>query len=253
MNLEGKVAIVTGSGRGIGKAIAKKFAAEGASVMVNALHSETAGKVAQEIQDEGGKATAFIADVSQKTEVHDLVKSTLDNFGVIHILVNNAGVPKYRPIIEFTEEEWDITLAVNLKGVFLCTQAVMGHMMTRKYGKIINIASSTGLANSIPGAAAYGAAKAGVMAFTKTTAREAGSYGINVNCIVPGTIVTELTYARQKEEADKHLEAARKVSVLGRVGKPEDIASLALFLASEDSSFMTGQVIRMDGGRADLL
>ena len=253
MKLEGKVAIVTGSGRGIGKAIAKKLASEGASVMVNALHSETAGKVAQEIQDEGGKAIAFKADVSRKADVHDLVKNTLEKFGVIHILVNNAGVPRYSPIIEFTEEEWDRTLAVNLKGVFLCTQAVLGHMIARKYGKIINIASSTGLANSVPGAAAYGAAKAGVMTFTKITAREAGSYGINANCIVPGTIVTELTYARQKEESDKHLEAARKISVLGRVGKPEDIANLALFLASEDSSFMTGQVIRMDGGRSDLI
>lgn len=253
MKLKDKVAIVTGAGRGIGKAIAKKLAAEGAAVMVNALHAETAGQVAREIQDDGGKALAFIADVSKKDQVHALVQNTLENFGIIHILVNNAGKSHYSPIIDFKEEDWDLTQSINLKSVFLCTQAVLGHMIKQKFGKVINISSSTGLANSIPGTAAYGAAKAGVMAFTKIAAREAGPYGINVNCIVPGTIITELTYARPKQEAEQHIEAAKKVSVLGRVGDPDDIANLALFLASKDSDFMTGQVIRMDGGRADLI
>lgn len=254
MKLSNKVAIITGSARGIGKAIALKFASEGAAVVVNALHSEGIRSVVQEIQDRGEKAIAFRADVSKKEEVQDMVEYTLKNFGAIHILVNNAGIARHRPILEIEEEDWNITMDVNLKSVFLCTQAVLDYMMEQGYGKIINISSISGLVDFFPGAAAYGAAKAGVMALTKFTAIEAGTYGINVNCIAPGRIVTDMIYKnRGKEGAKKFIADGKKLSVLGRVGYPEDIADLALFLASDSSSFMTGQIIRSDGGRTDLM
>jgi len=157
-------------------------------------------------------------------------------------------------MIELTEEDWDAVQDVDLKGVFLCTQAVLGQMMKQKYGKVINISSIQAFGIELPGIAAYAAAKGGVISLTKIMAREAGPYGINVNCIVPGTIITDLIYAgRTKEQVSKLFSEAKKNSVLGRLGRPEDVANLALFLASDDSSFMTGQIIRLDGGRGDLM
>ncbi len=254
MKLDGKVAIVTGSARGMGKATARIFAAEGATVVVNALHIEGANQVAQEIQDQGGKAIAIKADVSQKSEVQDMVAKTLDSFGAIHILVNNAGISQNCSILETTEEDWDTIHNVNLKGTFLCTQAVLPQLMKQKYGKIINISSGAALGASTPGLGAYAAAKGGVISLTKSTAREAGPYGINVNCIAPGTVITEILYVgRTKEAAEKFIADRRKSSVMGRVGRPEDIANLALFLASDDSSFITGQIISINGGRGDLM
>ncbi len=254
MKLEGKVAIVTGSARGIGEAIARKFAVEGAAIVVNALHAEGANRVAEEIQRTGGRAIAIKADVSQKAEVQELVGKTLEYFGGIHILVNNAGITRRASILEMTEEDWDLVQAVDLKGVFLGTQAVLGHMMAQKYGKIINLSSMAALGTNNPGAVAYASAKAGVIALTKVTAREGGPYGINVNCILPGRIVTDIIFAnRTKEEAERFLAEGRERSVLGRTGIPGDIANMALFLASEESSFMTGQIIRVDGGRGDIL
>jgi len=254
MKVDGKVAIVTGSARGIGKAIAQKLAAEGAKVVVAALHLEGASKGAQEIKDQGGQAVAIKVDVSQKAEVQALVEKTLDKFGAVHILVNNAGISRTGSIIKMSEEDWDLVQAVDLKGVFLCTQAVLGQMMNQKYGKIINISSLAALGSYNPGAGAYSAAKAGVISLTKTTAREAGPYGINVNCICPGRVLTDMIYTVHGEEAGRRfIEEGKKLSLLGRVGSPDDIANLALFLASDESSFMTGQIIRMDGGRADIL
>ncbi len=249
MKLIGKVAIVTGSGRGIGKAIAKKFASEGASVVVNALHIEGASRVVGEIKNQGGIAIAIKADVANRADIHNLIKSTLENFKTIHILVNNAGIIRRVPLLEITEEDWDVVLDVDLKGVFNCTQAVLGHMMEQRYGKIINISSMSGVGFPGEGMANYAAAKAGIIQLTKATASEAGSYGINVNCIAPGLIVTEMTYfQRTKEEAERYIEGAKKRAALGCVGGPEDIANLALFLASDDSNFITGQVICCDGG-----
>jgi NAD(P)-dependent dehydrogenase (short-subunit alcohol dehydrogenase family) len=252
MKLNGKVAIVTGSGRGIGEAIAKKLASEGAAIVVNDVNFEEATRVSQDIKQEGGDAFAFKTDVSVRSEVQNLIHKTLEMFRTIHILVNNAGITRHKPLIELTEEDWDIVLDVDLKGVFNCTQAVLSHMIQQRYGKIINIASVAGLGTSK--VANYAAAKAGVIALTKVTAREVGSHGINVNCVAPGLIVTPLTYERRgKEEVDKLIEERKGVSVLGRVGKPEDIANMVLFLASEDSSYISGQVIRVDGGRTDLM
>jgi len=254
MKLEDKVAIITGSARGIGEAIAKKFAAEGASVVVNALHAEGANRVAQEIQAQGGKAIAIKADVSKYASVQDMVNKTLDNFGAIHILVNNAAIIRWSSILETTEEDWDAVQNINLKGVFLCTQAVLSQMMKQKYGKIINISSVAALGVNTPDVVAYAAAKGGVISLTKSTAREAGPYGINVNCIAPGRTITDMIYLnRTQEEIDKFISDGKKYSILGRVGNPEDIASLALFLASDESDFISGQLIRMDGGRGDLL
>jgi len=254
MKLEGKVAIITGSARGIGEAIAKKFAAEGASVVISALHAEGASRVAREIRETGGQAIAFKADVSQKAAVREMVKKTLEHFSAVHILVNNAGITRRAPIVEMAEEDWDLVQAIDLKGVFLCTQAVLGQMIEQRYGKIINLSSMAALGTNNPGAAAYAAAKAGVIALTKVTAREGGPHGINVNCILPGRIITDIIFAnRTREEAERFLAEGRERSVLGRTGTPDDIANLALFLASEESGFMTGQIIRSDGGRGDIL
>jgi len=252
MKLDGKVAIVTGSARGIGEAIAKRLAAEGAAVVINARNAEGANRVAQEIQERGGKAIAIKADVSKKAEVEDMVRETLDIFGAIHILVNNAGIIRRGSMLEMMEEDWDIVQSVNLKGTFLCTQAVLGQMMKQRYGKVINISSVAAL--GVKTQAAYAAAKGGVISLTKVAAREAGPYGVNVNCIAAGRVITDLIYfGRTKEEADEAIEAGKEATILGRVGKPEDIANLAFFLASDDSSFMSGQIIRMDGGRGDLM
>ncbi len=254
MLLEDKVAIVTGSARGIGEAIARKLAAEGASVVVNALHIEGANLVAQEIQDQGGKAIAIKADVSQKAEVQDMVAKTLDSFGAIHILVDNAAIVRFIPTLETTEKDWDAVHNVDLKGTFFCIQAVLPQMMKQKYGKIINVSSVGALGVDSPNVAAYAAAKGGVISLTKFIAREAGPYGINVNCITPGRTITDMIYVdKTKEEAEKFIADGIKHAVLGRMGKPEDFANLALFLASDESSFMTGQIIRMDGGRGDLM
>jgi 3-oxoacyl-[acyl-carrier protein] reductase len=254
MKLKDKVAIVTGSGRGIGKAIAKKLASEGAAIVVGDVQIEEARNVAREIQNQGGNAIAYKANVANKIEFQDLVNATLENFKAIHILVNNAAVTRHKPLLELTEEDWDIVLTVDLKGVFICTQAVLRHMMVQRYGKIINISSLAGVGASNAGLGNYAAAKAGVIALTKVTAREAGPFGINVNCVAPGLIVTPLTYeSRGKEEGDKFIEERRRLNVLGSVGKPEDVANLVLFLASDESIYMSGQVIRIDGGRTDLM
>ncbi|MFC2003964.1 SDR family NAD(P)-dependent oxidoreductase [Chloroflexota bacterium] len=249
MKLTGKVAIVTGSARGIGKAIAMRFISEGAAVVVTDILIEQAHQVVNEIKNQGGTAIAFKADVANRADVHNLVKYTIENFKAIHILVNNAGfAPRGASLVEITEEEWDVAQNVMLKGVFNCSQAVLGHMMEQRYGKIINISSVAGL-NGSGIAAIYGAAKAGVIGLTKSVAKEVGPYGINLNAIAPSTIVSDFQYAhRTKEEAEKVLEKAKQRATLRRAGMPEDIANLALFLASDDSSHITGQVIRCDGG-----
>ncbi len=252
MQLVGKVAIVTGSARGIGKAIAMRFASEGAAVVVNDTSIEQAKQVAEEINNQGGTAAALRADVANRVDVINLVKSTLENFKAIHILVNNAGISRPVPLLEMSEEDWDAVLDVNLKGVFNCTQAVLGHMEEQRYGKIINISSLAGLGVTDVRLTSYSAAKAGVIQLTKVTAVEGGPYGINVNCIAPGLITTELANTFGSE-AEKFIEDRRKQSVLSRAGSPDEVANLALFLASDDSSFITGQVIRCDGGRHDLM
>ena len=252
MKLAGKVAIVTGAAQGIGKAIAKRFASEGAAVVVADAKFEKAGRIADEIKGQGGTAIAAKVDVGNKLAVQDMVRIAIEKFEGIHILVNNAGIMRRAPLLELTEEAWDTTINVDLKGVFNCTQAVLPHMIKQRYGKIINISSIAGAGHAQPDLASYAAAKAGVMQLTKVTAREAGQYGINVNSISPGLIATSLGYVdRTKEETEESVEQRKTITLLGRPGMPEDVANLALFLASEDSSFITGQVITIDGGRID--
>ena len=249
MKLTGKVAIVTGSTRGIGKAIAMKFASEGAAVVVTARHIEQAHQVVDEIKNQGGTAIAFKTDVANRADVHNLIKGTLENFKSIHIFVNNAGIGRPAPFLEVTEEDWDAVLDADLKGVFNCTQAVLSHMMEQRYGKIINISSECGLGLSFVGTANYGAAKAGVIQLTKVTAVEAGPYEINVNSIAPGMIATDITYTRRsKEEVEGFIEERKKMAALHRIATPESIANLALFLASDDSEHITGKVILCDDG-----
>lgn len=254
MKLSGKVAIVTGAAQGMGEAIAKKFASEDAAVVVADINIEKARRVADEIKSQGRAATAFKTNVADRGEVQKMVRTTMEKFAAVHILVNNAGIVLHAPLLEITEEDWDIVLDVNLKGVFNCTQAVLPHMIKQRYGKIINMSSIAGTGHHARGGlASYAASKAGVIQLTKVTAREVGKYGINVNCICPGLIVTPLTFAafQTEEEARRSIGQRKKLTVLGRTGTPEEVANLALFLACDDSSFIAGQAIPIDGGRTD--
>ncbi len=257
MRLIGKVAIVTGAGQGMGRAMIVRMASEGASVVVNDINLENIQSVVNEIKEKGGTAIGFKADVTKRSEVRDLMEAAVKKYGQIHILVNNAIARRIRnSFFEMTDEDWDVVLATGLKGVFNCIQAVAGYMMEQRYGKIINISSGAGMGGSSPPNecnANYAATKAGVIQLTKTFARELGPYGINVNSIAPGSIQTaESSFTkRSKEAGEKHVAYREKLAALGRTGIPEDIVNVALFLASDESSFITGQVIAANGGRAD--
>ena len=258
MTLTGKVAIVTGSGQGIGKAMVARMASEGASVVVTGLDRGKIQSVVGEIREKGGTVVGVKADVTSRAEVRNLVHTALSEFGHVDILVNNATLRRHSPsFFEMTDEDWDVVLATGLKGVFNCIQAVARHMMDRKYGKIINISSSAGMGSSqAPNECNfnYGATKAAVDQLTRAFARELGPHGINVNSIAPGSIETDQSFVKRRgEEAQRHAAERAKVAVLGRRGKPEDIANLALFLATDASSFITGQTILADGGRTDYM
>jgi NAD(P)-dependent dehydrogenase (short-subunit alcohol dehydrogenase family) len=258
MRLAGKVAVVTGSGQGIGKAMAVRMAAAGAAVVVNGRDPAKIENVVNEIRAAGGTAMGRAADVSKRSEVRALVDAARKEFGAVDILVNNAIARRRSPsFLEMTDEDWDIVLATGLKGTFNCIQAVAPQMMERRYGKIINISSTSAMGSSSgPGEwnANYAATKAGIIQLTRTFAREFGPYGINVNCISPGSIQTAESFTkRSPEAAAQHTAYRAKLAVLGRMGKPEEIANLTLFLASDESSFITGQTITADGGRTDYM
>ncbi|MGG4041841.1 3-oxoacyl-[acyl-carrier-protein] reductase [Bacillus smithii] len=244
MRLEGKVALVTGASRGIGREIALEFAREGADVAVNYAGSEEkAREVAEEIKAMGRKALLVQCDVSNSQAVQDMIKSVVDHFGGLDILVNNAGITRDNLILRMKEEEWDAVINTNLKGVFLCTKAAARAMMKKRSGRIINISSIVGITGN-PGQANYVAAKSGVIGLTKTTAKEFASRGITVNAIAPGFISTDMT----EDLPEEVKEAMIKQVPLARIGEPKEIARVALFLASPDSSYMTGQILRVDGG-----
>jgi 3-oxoacyl-[acyl-carrier protein] reductase len=255
MRLSSRTAVVTGSGRGIGKAMAVRLASEGASVVVNDLNDADMDATVKEIQNAGGKAVGFKADVTKRDEIADMVKAAINKFGKIDIWVNNAGITRHRPsFMEMSDEDWDIVLAVHLKGTFNCIRAVAPHMMERNYGKIINMSSVVATGTSIAKGANfnYGAAKAGIVQMTKAFARTLGPYNINVNAIAPGTVPGLMSAtSRSKEEMEQHNEASKIKAALGRTGTPEDIANVALFLATDESSFMTAQLLCVDGGRMD--
>ncbi|NKE05307.1 MULTISPECIES: 3-oxoacyl-[acyl-carrier-protein] reductase [Mesobacillus] len=244
MRLEGKVALVTGASRGIGREIALELAREGASVAVNYAGSEAkALEVVDEIKAMGRDAFAIQADVSNSESVTDMAKGTIERFGKIDILVNNAGITKDNLLMRMKESEWDDVININLKGVFLCTKAVTRQMMKQRSGRIINISSIVGVSGN-PGQANYVAAKSGVIGLTKTSAKELSSRGITVNAVAPGFITTDMTDKLNEEVKTEML----KQIPLARFGEPKDIARTVVFLASEDSAYMTGQTLHVDGG-----
>jgi len=242
--LKGKTAIVTGASRGIGAEIAKYLAKEGARVAVNYSGSQSkAEEVVKEIEASGGEAFAIQASVSDSDSVSTMVSATLERFGSIDILVNNAGITRDNLIMRMKENEWDDVIDTNLKGVFLCTKAVTRQMMKQRAGRIVNIASIVGVSGNA-GQANYVAAKAGVIGLTKTTAKELASRNINVNAIAPGFITTEMT-AELPEEVTSQMMTQIP---LAKLGNPEDVAKAVVFLASDDSNYITGQTLHVDGG-----
>ncbi|MFO1143041.1 MAG: glucose 1-dehydrogenase [Amaricoccus sp.] len=259
MRLKDRVAIITGGASGIGKAAADIFAREGAAVAIADLNPETTATAVADLRAKGIRAEGYQCDVSDRGQTQELMQSVSRYFGQIDILINNAGISRYRPFAEATSEDWDAVLGVDLKGVFFCSQSVAPYMRERKYGRIVNISSALGTgaaphntAGSPGGSAAYASAKAGVLMLTKTLARELGPDGVTVNCIAPGTFLTPISAStRTPEQVAEHLEYRKKTTVLGRVGTLEELASAILFFASDESSYVTGQTLSVDGGRSD--
>ncbi|WP_139904413.1 3-oxoacyl-[acyl-carrier-protein] reductase [Clostridium thermarum] len=242
--LKGKCAVVTGGGRGIGKAIAMKLAQQGADIVVNYRNSEKeAEELVHAIENMGGAALAVKADVSNFHEAETLIKSAQEKFGRVDILVNNAGITKDNLILRMKEEDFDNVISVNLKGCFNCIKHVSSIMLRQKSGRIINISSVIGLVGNA-GQANYAASKAGILGITKSMAKELGSRGITVNAIAPGYIETDMTEVLPQKVKDAIVESVP----LKRIGKAEDVAELAAFLASDSASYITGQVINVDGG-----
>jgi len=245
LDLRARVAIVTGAAQGIGKSIAIQLAAAGANVVIADLAEEMAKTVAEEISRKGTEVISIGVDVSSLSSVEEMVKKTLDKFGRIDILVNNAGITRDALVMRLKEEDWDLVLDVNLKGAFNCIKAVSPVMLKQKSGKIVNIASIVGIIGNV-GQANYSASKGGLIALTKTCARELASRQINVNAVAPGFIQTSMTERLPAEVKEK----LSSQIPFGRLGKPEDVANLVLFLVSEESSYITGEVIKVDGGMA---
>jgi NAD(P)-dependent dehydrogenase (short-subunit alcohol dehydrogenase family) len=247
VKLEGKTAIVTGSRRGIGRAIALALAKEGANVAVSDINRADCQKVVDEIEKMDRKGLAVQCDVTSTPEVEALVTKTVEKFGRLDILVNNAGIVAFKPFLELTDEDWDKLLGVNLKGQFLCARAAAREMIKSQWGRIINIASisSGGCGIAFPLVAHYTASKGGVMALTEALALELTPRGINVNAICPGAIDTDMV---KEIKEGVQLEPVLARIPKGRLGRPEEIASLAVFLASEEADYITGAAIVVDGG-----
>ena len=243
--LKGKTAIITGSGRGIGRAIALAMAEQGANIVVNDVNMESAGEVVAEIEAMGRQAIAVKADVTSEEQIKQMIETCINRFGKLDILVNNAGIIQTVPVTEIDGKDWDRVMEVNLKGVFLCCKAALAPMKAQHGGKIINIASVAGKRGGwLLGNSCYSASKGGVIAFTKSLARESGPFGINVNAITPAFTDTEMT----RSIAPDKKEFIIKMLPLGRVGQPSDIAGAVCFLASSMSDYMTGEIMDVDGG-----
>jgi len=246
MRLKDKKAIVTGAGRGIGRAVALAFAREGADVLVNYHSNDTAAReVVESIQKLGRKAIAVKTDVSKYQDVRDMVERAVEELGGVDILVNNAGISQPSMLLKMSEESWDRVINIHLKGTFNCTQAAAKHMKEKGWGRIINVISTAGLFGTV-GQINYASAKAGIIGFTKSASRELGRYGINVNAICPGVTATEMTTKVRGDEKLKEIYLSR--IQLGRFAEPEEIALAFVFLASEDAGYITGQILGVDGG-----
>lgn len=244
MNLSGKNALITGGSRGIGKEIAIELSKNGVNVAISYIsNKEKAEEVVNEIKKNGVIGIAVKADVSKEEDVIDMMEFVNNEIGPLDILVNNAGKTRDNLIIRMKTEEWDEVIGTNLKGTYLCTKAVVRGMMKRKHGKIINIASVVGVTGNF-GQGNYSASKAGVIGFTKSMAKELASRGINVNAVAPGFIETDMTEILKEDVKDSLV----KNIPMGRSGRPSDIANIVVFLASEKSDYITGQVINVDGG-----
>ena len=241
--LEGKVSLITGGARGIGKEIAMLFARNGSNIAICDVNLEEAEKTAQEIRGLGRESLAFKADVTDSSQVQDMVDKILDKFNKIDILINNAGITKDNLLLRMSEDDWDKVIAVNLKGTFVCTKFVSKVMLKQRFGKMVNLASIIGIMGNA-GQANYAASKAGIIGLTKSVAKELASRNICVNAIAPGFIRTDMTSKLPEEVQKKML----SFIPLGRFGEAKDVADLALFLSSESSSYITGQVIQVDGG-----
>ncbi len=241
--LEGKVAVVTGGSRGIGRAIALGLSAQGAKVVIGARNPEVAQKVVAEIEAAGAEGMAVAADISREAEADGLIQAGLKRFGRLDILINNAGITKDGLLIRMKEEDWDAVLDVNLKGAFFTTRAALRPMLRAQSGRIVNISSVAGTMG-IPGQANYSASKAGLIGFTKAVAKEVASRSITVNAVAPGFIETEMTAILSEDRKKSYLGQIP----MGRFGAAEEVAALVSFLVSEAASYITGQVITIDGG-----
>ncbi|MEH7013272.1 SDR family NAD(P)-dependent oxidoreductase [Neobacillus niacini] len=245
MRFQGKVAIVTGSGKGIGKSIIQKLVHEGAFVTVTDLNKETCEETAMEILQGGGKAIAVAGDVSKAEDARNIVEKTIEAYGKIDILVNNAGVLKDSRIKDMEEDDWDKVIDVCLKGAFLCSKYASAYMVEQNYGKIINISSRAYLGN--PGQANYSSAKAGIVGLTRSLSKELGKNNINVNAVAPGLIETDALKNHPKYEKIKELQ--KKDTPIRRIGLPEDVANAVLFFASDDAAYISGDILHVSGGR----
>lgn len=245
MKLKNKIAIVTGSRRGIGKSIALELAKEGAKVVISDIDLKECQNVCNEIKKIGSDAIAVNCDVSKKRDADAMVKRVIQKFKKIDILVNNAGVVLMKPFVQMTEKDWDFVLDINLKGVFLCTNAVVKQMIKQKSGKIISVASIAGEVGFM-NTSAYCASKAGIINLTRELAMELSPHNINVNAVAPGVIATKMTEDMLKDKKTKEVLLAS--TPLGRIGQPEEIGKAVVFLASDDSNFITGHTLVVDGG-----
>ncbi len=244
MDLSNRVAIITGSGRGIGNTIAKKLAGAGATIIINDIGEPSfVENAAEEIRAMNRESLGVLADISSAEEVDRLVETVMAKYGRIDILVNNAGITRDHLLMRMSEEDWDLVLRINLKSVFLCTKAVLRHMAKQHWGRIINMASVVGIVGNA-GQANYAASKAGIIGFTRTIAKEVGSRGITVNAVAPGFIDTQMT--QQLEES--WIQQIKSRIPLGSLGTPQDVAAAVAFLASEEAGYITGHVLNVDGG-----